>query len=199
MTNLKETPQVRGTIVASSIEWMRSAYGEKLFDETISHLSPEDRAIFSRKVLSSGWYPLPLWERFLDARDRAVKDLLGEDPVSFNAKAIRGTGGWLIQRIYRFILSWLEPPTALARMPLLMSKILPQVKVAILRNESGLFVAQFSGPRSIHSYLRRYYVPNGVIYLLELVGAKESFAEISLERKTEESFLCELSVSYRLQ
>src|SRR5262245_48406286 len=114
--------QIRGTIVAISVRWLRDTYGEALFQKVLARLPPAERAQFSGSILPIGWYPLRTWVAFMEACRAEVKEATGEDEATFDRRNLYEAGGRFMQGLYKFVLSMFETTSVLQRLPLIMER-----------------------------------------------------------------------------
>jgi hypothetical protein len=195
-TRSRAPVQIRGASIASIIRWYREAYGDATFARTVDRLPAADRPHLRKMLLSAGWCPLAVWDRFLAACRAEVKASFGESEETFDYRNIHEGGGRMLA-VYKLVLSWFKPTAALSRLPALISLIFDQGGVEILANEPGRCRFRCAGPEEMYAHINRYGIA-GVVFLLELVGAKDIRAEILSNRVDQVSYEIDALLTYRI-
>ncbi|MDD3628109.1 MAG: hypothetical protein PHV06_12415 [bacterium] len=78
--------QVKGTVFKSTIDYIKTHYGDLGFSQVLSNLSEEDKNLLSLRVSSAIWYPFELYIRF----STAIKKEFGEE----NPDILQDIGGY---------------------------------------------------------------------------------------------------------
>jgi hypothetical protein len=190
-----QEPKLRGSHAGMIIAWIQEAYGEALFHRALMRLPEEIRREFQRRVLGVGWYPISYWDSLLDAVRAEVRASRGESEEIFDNRHVREAGGRLLSSLYKFVLSWLQPTLVLSRMPTLMGRIYNEGSFEAVENTPGLFRGRYQGPRALYPNVKRY-VPRGIVYMLELTGAKQIRLTTPRERVSATTFDLELQITY---
>lgn len=167
--------QLRGVLVSMVLRWARKTYGDAPVDEAIQQLSAADRALFSRLVMSVGWYPFPAWERFVEKmRERLAAR--GHPVDLFHASASRDVSEGLMSALFRSILARINPVLWVDRIPMIYQRLYDQGIVTIEENEPGRAVVSLRVPPEMEAYARRSIVP-GCESILRLSGVRELHTE----------------------
>jgi hypothetical protein len=193
----KTAPQIRGAHVAKIIQWIRDTYGESFYTRALARLSEEKRSHFQRAILSTGWYPLELWDSFLGACREEAMAHNGESEASFDRKIVYEAGGSrLFQTLYKFMFNVFKTTSIIQRMPMFHERTYDQGKCEILENETGSCLVRFSGPAEMYDSLRRFG-PLVVSYLLDLSGAKTIKAEVPVNKTNQKECTIEIKAIYK--
>src|SRR5262252_9103168 len=134
MTTQAPPPRIRGTVIAQGLQWIRKSYGEDLFARALSKLPEEERGPLRGTIITSAWYSIPMWMRFMDACYEEVHALTGEDRDTFDWRGLREGGGRILTTIYKFVFSMFQPTTTLPRMVFVFSRVFDQGKSELLEN-----------------------------------------------------------------
>jgi hypothetical protein len=194
---MKSDPcQLRGVFAARFIHWIRDTYGEALYDRVLARLDGADRAYFRRMILSLGWYPLPTWNRFLDASRAEVRLATGEDEVTFDRRLMREAGGVVMQTLYRFVIAWVNPSAAISRVPAAIAKMLDQGSAETLENREGHALVRFRGPEELYPFVGRY-AEVGLEVILGLSGAKDVRCQRARDEVGPVGFVQDIRCAYR--
>jgi hypothetical protein len=173
----KPPAQIRGAFFANIVNWVQDAYGKETYQRILDRLDEEDRRLLQKKILTSGWYPVEFTERFANACRAEVLASFGESESTFDRRNLREAGGRVMQSLYKFVLSWLEPRTVITKIPALFGRIYDQGQAEVARNDPGLCEVIFRGPKEMTDSIRRFG-PGSVEYVLELSGAKPRSIEL---------------------
>jgi uncharacterized protein (TIGR02265 family) len=76
---------VRGGVIASRLEFVRSERGDNAVQRILSRLSDADRALFGGTINADGWYPFPAGERL----DALIAEEYGGGEAIFRTMGIR--------------------------------------------------------------------------------------------------------------
>lgn len=190
--------QIRGAHAATTIKWVRDAYGEEVFQRIFSRLTSEDQLYLNKQVMSTGWIPFSRYERFLAIAREEVKRATGEKEEEFDLRVIRESGGRMMNLLYKFLLFWTKPTTTLTRLITVNSKIYSQSCLELLQNDPGYCVLRHTGPKEIHNHVQRYTIP-AVVFILELVGAEDIKSTLLRDEEYEYEYLYEASITYHYE
>lgn len=179
--------KLRGILVAAGVRWTRQTYGDEVMEAAIARLPEADRALFSRFVLSIGWYPLASWIQ-LGQHVRAELERRGQ-ARDFHERAARGIGAGVMQTIFQSILARVSPTGLLARVPMIYGKLFDQGEVRVLENELGAARLHLQIPEEMRDFARQT-LATGLIQLLAMSGAREV-------EQTQQEVPGGLEISYR--
>ncbi|HDS08943.1 MAG TPA: hypothetical protein ENN73_01840 [Firmicutes bacterium] len=82
--------QVKGTVFKSSIEYIKTRFGEEGFQRILSNLSPEEQSVLLLRVSAALWYP---FELYINLSKSILKEF-GE----MNPKVLREMGGYSAEK-----------------------------------------------------------------------------------------------------
>lgn len=191
-----ESSQLSGMVISSAVSWVRSSYGDDVFERALLRLPPEERSIFRKLVLSLGWYDVGIFDRFMDAAYEEAKKKTGEPREKFERRSMEEGGGFVLKTIYKFVLSFSEPTNTIGRLPTIFKRVYSQGEMQILENKPGRCVLQADIPSDLLNVVRRsgrYGFP----YLLKLIGA-QNVTYKETERKTPTGYQIVTELTYQI-
>jgi hypothetical protein len=197
LTSAKEAPMIKGTMVSQIYQWLHETYGPELLIEALLLLPPDERDIFSKKILSVGSYSLSTWAKYLDACYVKVKRKTGESEAVFYRNLIHGGGSKVLKAVYTFLMVFINPLTIVKRLPLIYGRTYDSGGAEVLLNELGRTKIRYYGPKDMHRHMQQFGLLT-LCYLLELSGAKSISGKIANERTDLVEFSFEAVVSYRM-
>jgi hypothetical protein len=146
--------QVRGFLVASSVKWFIQTYGMETHRAVLRRLLPAQQAMFSRSVMSLGWYEFDAWNNLSEAA-RAELSARGEEVNDFYQKSAHEVGEGLMNALFKTILARMSPTGLIARLPMIYGKLFDQGTLGIEENQPGRALLRLDIPPEMHEYARR--------------------------------------------
>jgi hypothetical protein len=189
-----EPSQLNGLIVSATISWIRSTYGDELVERALLQLSNDQRASFKKLVISIGWYDVALYEKFIDLCFQEVQKKTGETRERFDQRGIEEGGGSILNSVYRFIFSMMQPPSILNRMSTLFKRNYSQGSVAVVENRPGYCLLQFDIPKDMYGHLLRQN-SIGYKHVLKLAGAK-TVRVSNTDTATKDGYIVKTEIQY---
>lgn len=68
---------IKGNALLSRIAFVKEQYGERMWNEVLTQLTPEDRSRIERTVAPAGWYPFEMGERL----EKAIVKVVGKGDI----------------------------------------------------------------------------------------------------------------------
>src|SRR5690348_10759867 len=96
---MNQQPNVRGSLVASTYDFLKKNYGEGFLQRTFQRLSEADRAALKPPHLLLGWYPIDLIERFRAAFNMELAPL-GVSAEAFEETLLKEANGVILRTLY---------------------------------------------------------------------------------------------------
>lgn len=178
MSDHPQTPHLRGFTVSNTIQWARNTYGDPVLQRAIERLEDEDRRLFQRSIMSMSWYPIEAWDRFLAALYEEIRAVSGEDDETLDRRNVREGGGAVMRTIYRFFFAFMEPVSTLSRLNTTFPRVYSHGRSEHVENRLGLNINRCTVPKEMRGNITRV-MRHGLVYILEMVGAKEVVVEVS--------------------
>jgi hypothetical protein len=148
--------QVRGFLVASAIKWFVQTYGEEPHRAMLRRLPPLQQAMFSRSVMSLGWYPFDAWNNLIEAAIAELK-ARGEETENFHQKSAYEVGEGLMSVLFKTILARMSLSGLVARFPMIYGKLFDQGTLSIEENRPGKALLRLELPPEMCEYMRRSF------------------------------------------
>jgi hypothetical protein len=192
----KIVSHLRGPLMSTTIGWLRKEYGDPLFQRALSRLSPEEAAQLNRPILTLGWFPISLHQKMMDA---CYDELCTTSPIdrdAFDRRALIGGGGAILQSLYRFVLSLMQPHNTLGRLPGIYQRAYDTGKLEVIENRPGFAILRHSGPQDLYHHAKRVN-QFGLPYLLELAGAKQVSFELRRDECSDTDYTFESVIQYQ--
>ena len=190
-----EPSKLNGIIVSTTLSWMRRAYGDDVVERALLQLPSEQRASLKKLVISLGWYDISLYERLLDLCYEEVKKKTGETRESFDQRGIEEVGGGILNTVYRFIFSLMQPSSILNRISALFKRNYSHGSVSVVENQPGYCLLLFELPNDMRSFIMRHN-EIGYPHVLKMAGAKNiTTSSTHLETKSG----CQIRLELRYQ
>jgi hypothetical protein len=189
-------PKIRGAVIKDARDWMRTAYGPGAYSDALSVLSAEDRAFVDGPILTSEWYPLPAWDSFQAAMREQAQTRKGDSAFQFNMRNMREAGSTTVRRIYKFVLGLMSPVSVLEKGAIIYNRAYSEGHCDVVEKDSRRAVVRYSGasPAFRTSLVNNF--PSGLLFLLELNGAKNVDARISRDEVVEDKLVFEVTVLF---
>ena len=192
---MPEPARMSGMLFSAAVSWIKSTYGNELFEKVMSILTETERNQFRKLILSIGWYDIVLFEKFCTLCYNEISKISQESRESFDRRGIEEGGGSMLKTVYKFFLSMTDPLSVLSRMPVLFKRTFSQGEMTVVQNTPGVCTIRFNVPFEMYETIDRN-IKYGYPYLLRLSGAKEVFTE-KKEVKEANSYLIIAEIYYK--
>jgi len=189
-------PHIKGSVVRSAKEWIIKTYGEELFHRALAAIPKEMRDTIQGEVLSVGWYPLTTWTTFMDSVRREVKRTTGEDADEFDRRNIFEAGKNTVIKVYRFVLGFFDPATAVDKILPVLRRIYSHGDIKLISHDPGRLVVRFDeAPLSMQTEVTKQF-PLSCEFMLHVASQRVTNVRPTL--RTEGSrFSLELEIQYK--
>jgi hypothetical protein len=189
-------PKIRGAMIKDARDWMRTAYGADAYKEALAALSVEERAIVDGPMLTSEWYPLPVWDKFQAAMREQAQARKGDSAFQFNMRNMREAGSATVRRIYKFVLGFMNPQSVLEKGTIIYNRAYNEGRCEVVEKGPHRAVVRYGGasPAFRTSLVNNF--PTGLLFLLELNGVKNIDAQISRDEVVDEKLVFEVTVVF---
>jgi hypothetical protein len=190
-------PMIRGAFIKDARNWTRTAYGAEAFQSALARLSDADRALVNGLILSSAWYPIASWDRFLDAMRAEAAARKGESELVFDMRNMREAGGsLLVKTVYHVLLSLVGTTTAIDRAVQIYNRAYSEGRCEIVENVQGRAVIRYlDGSPALQNNLS-HHLPTSIAWVLEQNGARDASATITRSEVVDGKLLFEVTVGY---
>lgn len=188
-------PMIRGTAVSAVFGFLKKNYGEAFLRSMIATLPVEHQKIFEG-LLPVSWYPIASYDLLLALAHQSISEQTHETRIEFE-KRIFLSESKIMQGIYKFIFSLMQPTALLARVPSFVGRLYNQGEVKLLENRAGRCLLRYSGPRALYEHMRRSCI-SGNTYFLEIGGAREIEIQFPVEQVDDKAYLFEMLLTYRM-
>lgn len=144
--------QVRGSVIAARLKWVRDRFGEPGVRHLKSALSPESRARIEARVQPHDWVPFPLYLEVTTEIDR----LWGRGDLGLAHELGRGTADFALPTFLKMFLRFGSPAFTVSKGAKLWSQHYDSgaLEVAEVRDEEGdgceLVLRDFETPHRAH-------------------------------------------------
>ena len=189
-------PQIRGTAVSAVFGFIKKHYGEALLRDIVNRLPIEHQRPFQKLVLPISWYPVASYELFLALAHQEISKQTQETQIEFEKRMFLSESK-LMQSIYKFVFSLMQPTALLARLPSFLGRLYDQGEVKLIENRAGHCLLRYSGPRSLYAHMRRSCIP-GNTHFLEIGGATQLQLQFPVEQVDDQTYLFEMLITYQM-
>jgi hypothetical protein len=131
----------------------------------------------------------------LDLCYEEVKKATGETREIFDQRGIEEVGGSILNTVYRFIFSLLQPTSILNRISVLFKRNYSHGSVQVVENRPGHCVLLFETPKDMRSFIIRHN-ELGYSHVLRIAGAKNIIAS-NTHTETEDGCQIRLELTYQ--
>jgi hypothetical protein len=165
-------PHIKGSIIRSARDWIIGTYGQEMFDRAVARIPAEMRTVVAGEILSVGWYPLVTWTTFMDSARREASRMTGENPDEFDRKNIFEAGRNTLLKVYRFVMGFMDPTGAVAKLLPVMKRVYSHGDIEIVSHERGRLVLRFfDAPVSMQAEIVRQF-PISCEFMLHLASQR---------------------------
>jgi hypothetical protein len=189
-------PKIRGAVIKDARNWMRTAYGADAYKDALAALSAEERGVVDGPILTSEWYPLPAWDKFQSAMREQAHARRGDSAFQFNMRNMREAGSTTVRRIYKFVLGLMSPLSVLEKGTIIYNRAYSEGRCDIVEKDSRRAVVRYGGASSAFRTSLINNFPSGLLFLLELNGAKNIDARISRDEIVDDKLVLEVTVLF---
>lgn len=149
--------KIKGTGYKSDTQFVKSKYGEDVFQAILASLSPEDRKVISGPILAHEWYPADAIDRFR----RAVVQHFGDTQMKVMVDMGRFSADFGLSGIYRVFISLASPMTIIKKSNILWPKYFNTGSVVVTKQGDTTVNIKImgweDGSETICALLRGYY------------------------------------------
>jgi hypothetical protein len=189
-------PHIKGAVIRPAREWIIRTFGRPIYDRAISSIRPENAAIVEGEIVSVGWYPLEAWNEFRAAFRRELRAEKGIEATEFDRRCAFEAGPQTLAKVYRFVLSMLNPVSAVEKLVPIYKRVYSHGDVIVLSHREGKLTLAFTNaPLAMQEEVKRMF-PISAEFLLSLAG--QEIVELRSLPKTEGTkFSLQLQITYR--
>jgi hypothetical protein len=188
--------KIKGSVIKDPRDWARGAYGPEAYQAAISRLSPADRAMVDGTLLPSSWYSVATWDRFLSEMRKEARTRKGDSAETFNMRNMREAGSAIVRTVYKFMLGLLNPRTVIDKGVAIYRRVYSQGQFDLVENIPGRAVVRFTDSSAGFRENLTNNLPTGLVFLLELNGAKDARSQVSRDEMVEGRMVFEVTVTY---
>jgi|HubBroStandDraft_6_1064221.scaffolds.fasta_scaffold77468_3 hypothetical protein len=189
-------PRIKGSVIKSPRDWMRTSYGPEAYESALATLSPDERRLVDGPILAGSWFSLPVWDRFQAAMREEARVRRGHSDMQFNARNMREAGSRTVRTIYKFLLGMMSAKTTIEKSLILYNRVYSEGHFDAVENEVGRAVLRYSDASPAFRTNVTHNFPSGIMYLLEQCGAKRVDAHISRDQVVGGKLVFEVTVTY---
>jgi hypothetical protein len=191
-------PTIKGAFMKDARNWARTAYGADAYQSALAKLSDAERAVVHGLILPGAWYPLAVWDRFLDAMRAEAAARKGDSEFVFDMRNMREAGGSIVVKsVYKVLLHLVGPTTALDRGIQIFNRAFSEGRCELVENVRGRAVARYlDGSAALLNNLS-HHLPTAMVWLLEQSGATDAAPTITRRDVIGGKLVFEVSVTYR--
>ncbi len=145
-------PRIKGSVIKSPRDWMRTAYGPEAYESALSTLPPPTSAGSSTgPILAGAWFSLPVWDRFQAAMREEARVRRGHSDMQYNARNMREAGSRTVRTIYKFLLGMMSAKTTIEKSLILYNRVYSEGHFDAIENEVGRAVLRHTAMQARHS------------------------------------------------
>ncbi len=190
-------PKIKGAVIKDPRDWMRTAYGGDAYEAALSKLSAPEGAIVDGTILAGSWYPIEPWDRFQAAMRAEALARKGHNDLQFSMRNMREAGSAIVRGVYKFLLGLLSAESAVSKCVILYNRAYSEGHCEVVANDKGRAVLRYcDASPAFRTNLRHNFV-TGVMFVLELNGAKGVDGRISRDEIVDGKLVFEVTVTYQ--
>jgi hypothetical protein len=189
-------PRIKGAVIRDPRDWMRTAYGPEAYRAALAKLNDADRALVDGPLLAGSWYPIEVWDRFQAAMRQEALSRKGHNEFQFNMRNMREAGSAIVRGIYKFMLGLLSADSAIAKSTIIYNRIYSEGRCEIVENVRGRAVLRYLDASPAFRTNLKHNFLSGVMFVLELNGAKGIDGRISRDEIVDGKLVFEITVTY---
>ena len=190
-------PKIKGAVIRDPRDWMRKAYGEDAYRAALTKLTEAERAFVDGTILAGSFYPLEPWDKFQAAMRAEALYRRGHNEMQFSMRNMREAGSVIVRGIYKFVLGLLSTESAIDKCVIIYNRAYSEGHCEIVENESGHAVVRYCDASPAFRTNLKHNFLSGVMFVLELNGAKDVDGRISRDEVVDGKIVFEISVTYQ--
>jgi hypothetical protein len=171
---------IRGAFMKDARNWCRTAYGADAYQTALSKLGDADRTIIDGLILPGSWYPIAVWDRFLDAMRGEAAARRGESEFTFDLRNMREAGGSIVVKtVYKMLLSLVGATTAIDRTVQIFNRAFNEGQAEVVENVRGRAVVRYRDASPAFLDNLSHHLPTALVWVLEMNGARDVSVRIT--------------------
>jgi hypothetical protein len=182
--------QIKGSAIKETISQIKSRAGEQAFQKILGLLDEETRTICQNEVVSSSWYPLDVFTRFLEVEIRVLADgkeeMVTRGSEVIIEKQLRG--------IYKAFVKLGSPEFVIKRIAAVHATYFQGVPIEVQLQGHGKAVVRYTGFEK-HHRIMGFAIMGFFKKALEISGAKDVVLCFTVPIEEGKAF-SELSISW---
>lgn len=182
--------QIKGSAIKETISQIKSRAGEQAFQKILGLLDEETRTICQNEVVSSSWYPLDVFTRFLEVEIRVLADgkeeMVTRGSEVIIEKQLRG--------IYKAFVKLGSPEFVIKRIAAVHATYFLGVPIEVQLQGHGKAVVRYTGFEKQHRIMG-FAIIGFFKKALEISGAKDVVLRFTVPIEEGKAF-SELSISW---
>jgi hypothetical protein len=190
-------PKIKGAVIKDPRDWMRTAYGAEAYQAALAKLSEADRAFVDGPILAGSWYPIEPWDRFQAAMRSEALIRRGHNDLQFSMRNMREAGSVIVRGVYKFLLGLLSAESAVDKCVILYNRAYSEGRCEMVSNEKGRATLRYADASPAFRTNLKHNFLSGVMFVLELNGAKGVDGRISRDEVVDGKLVFEISVTYQ--
>jgi hypothetical protein len=190
------TPRIKGGVIKDPRDWMRTAYGPAAYKSALSKLTREEQTLIDGPILAGSWYPLAPWDKLHTAMMEEARAQQNHTANQFNMKKMREAGSATLRGIYKFMLGLMSPESTVSKAVIIYNRAYSEGRCEIVTNVRGKVVLRFVDASPAFRTSLTNNLPSGIMFLLEMNGAKFVDGRISRDDVVNGKLIFEVTVTY---
>jgi lipocalin len=188
--------KIRGSVIKDPRDWARTAYGPEAYQAALAKLSAEERVFVEGPILAGSWYPIAAWDRFLAAMRAEAKARTGQTEHEFNLRNMRESGPRIVRGAYKILLGLFSTVSVIEKGTIVFNRCYSEGRCEIVKNERGEAVIRYrDASPDFRTNLRNNFM-TGLMWVLELNGARNVAGRISSDEIVEGKLVFEVTLTY---
>ncbi len=196
MTQPGAEPRIKGAVIKDPRDWMRTAYGPDAYQAALAKLSASERAVVDGPLLAGSWYPIEPWDRFQAAMRAEALARRGHNDLQFSMRNMREAGSVIARGVYKFVLGLLSTESAADKCVILYNRAYSEGHCEMVENKRGRAVLRYCDASPAFRTNLKHNFLTGVMFVLELNGAKGVDGRISRDETVDGKIVFEVTVTY---
>jgi hypothetical protein len=189
-------PRIKGAVIKDPRDWMRTAYGPDAYQAALAKLSASERAVIDGPILAGSWYPIEPWDRFQAAMRAEALARRGHNDLQFSMRNMREAGSVIVRGVYKFVLGLLSTESAADKCVILYNRAYSEGRCEMVENTRGRAVLRYCDASPAFRTNLKHNFLSGVMFVLELNGAKGVDGRISRDETVDGKIVFEVMVTY---
>lgn len=182
--------QIKGTAVKEAVEQIKAHAGRDAFENILGLLDTETRKIIESEIVSSNWYSLDVFARFLEVQNRVLaggnEEMIIRGAEAANERQLRG--------VYKAFVKVGSPEFVIERLAAVHATYFQGVSIEVQLQGKGKALIKYVGFQKQHRIVGLTII-GFFKKALELSGAKDVLTHFSTPIEEGKGY-SELSVSW---